>query len=100
MKTTLRLSVAVLLLASAARAQTSAPAAWTPELQVRVKAVGSPRVSPDGRRVVYTVSDAVTTPDRSEYVTQIWMATADGRENFQLTFGDKSSTNPKWSPDG
>jgi dipeptidyl aminopeptidase/acylaminoacyl peptidase len=96
----LRLSVAVLVLASAARAQTGAPAAWTPELQVRVRAVGSPRVSPDGRRVVYTVSEAVTTPDRSEYVTQLWMATADGRENFQLTFADKSSTNPKWSPDG
>ena len=100
MRTMLRLSVAVLVLASAAWAQTSAPAVWTPELQVKVRAVGSPRVSPDGRRVVYTVSDAVTTPDRSEYVSQIWMATADGRENFQLTFADKSSTNPKWSPDG
>ncbi|HEX6183480.1 MAG TPA: S9 family peptidase [Pyrinomonadaceae bacterium] len=100
MKITLRLSVAVLLLASAARAQMNAPAVWTPELQVKVRAVGSPRVSPDGRRVVYTISDAVTTPDKSEYVTQLWMATADGRENFQLTFADKSSTNPKWSPDG
>jgi len=100
MKTILRLSVAVLVLVSAARAQTSALAVWTPELQVRVRAVGSPRVSPDGRRVVYTVSEAMTTPDKSEYVSQIWMATADGRENFQVTFADKSSTNPKWSPDG
>jgi dipeptidyl aminopeptidase/acylaminoacyl peptidase len=57
-------------------------------------------VSPDGRRVVYTVSEAMTTPDKSEYVSQIWMATVDGRENFQVTFADKSSTNPKWSPDG
>ena len=101
MKNLLRLSVAVLVLApAAARAQTGAPTVWTPDLQIRVKAVGSPQASPDGRRVVYTISDAVTTPDRSEYVSQIWMATADGRENFQLTFGDKSSTNPKWSPDG
>ncbi|MET0621507.1 MAG: S9 family peptidase [Pyrinomonadaceae bacterium] len=104
MRTTLRLSAVVLGLvlvsAAAARAQTGAPALWTPELQIKVRAVGSPRVSPDGRRVVYTVSDPVTTSDRSEYVTQIWMATADGKENFQLTFGDKSSSNPKWSPDG
>lgn len=104
MRRTLRLSVVVLVLASAsaaARAQTGAPPpAWTPELQIKVRAVGSPQVSPDGRRVVYTVSDPVTTADRSEYVTQIWMATSDGRESFQLTFGDKSSTNPKWSPDG
>ncbi len=95
-----RVAAAVLLFAPAAASQTGAPAAWTPEAQIKVRAVGSPRVSPDGRRVLYTVSDPVTTADRSEYVSQVWMATADGRENFQLTFGDKSSTNPKWSPDG
>ena len=99
----LLLAAAVLALlapAAAPRAQTTPASVWTPELQVKVRMVGTPRVSPDGRRVVYTVNDAVTTPDRSEYVTQLWMATADGRENFQLTFADKSSTNPKWSPDG
>ncbi|HEX8720779.1 MAG TPA: S9 family peptidase [Pyrinomonadaceae bacterium] len=95
-----RVAAAVLLLSSAALSQTAAPAAWTPEAQIKVRAVGSPRVSPDGRRVVYTVSDPVTTADRSEYVSQVWVATSDGRESFQLTFGDKSSTSPKWSPDG
>ncbi len=73
---------------------------WSPEMQVKTRAVGSPRVSPDGKRVVYTISDAVMTADKSEFVTQIWMATTDGKENYQITFGDKSSTNPKWSPDG
>lgn len=75
-------------------------AAWEPELHVKLKAVGSPRVSPDGKRILYTVSSAVMTADRSEYVTQIWMATTDAKQNIQLTYGDKSSTNPKWSPDG
>src|SRR4030095_14938413 len=28
------------------------------------------------------------------------MANIDTKQNFQMTFGDKSSTNPKWSPDG
>ena len=78
----------------------NAPTTWTPELQVKTRGVGTPRVSPDGKRVVYTISDAVMTPDKSEFVTQIWLATTDGRENFQLTFNEKSSTNPKWSPDG
>ena len=78
----------------------SAQTAWTPETQVKVRAVGSPQVSPDGRRVVYTINDAVMAPDKSEFVTQIWIATVDGKENYQVTFGDKSSTNPKWSPDG
>src|SRR5215813_8874704 len=81
-------------------AQDGAPAKWTPELQVKTRVVGTPRVSPDGKRVVYTVSDAVMTPDKSEFVTQIWLASTDGKDNSQMTFGEKSSTNPKWSPDG
>lgn len=74
--------------------------AWSPEMQVKTKAIGTPRVSPDGTRVVYTVNEAVMTADKSEFVTQIWMATTDGKEDYQVTFGDKSSSNPKWSPDG
>lgn len=92
-----------LMFVSAAKAQTGnrAPAsAWTPELQLKVKNLGTPRVSPDGTRAVYTVVNEIMTPDKSEFVTQIWMATADGKENSQITFGEKSSTNPKWSPDG
>ena len=96
MKSLLSASVVVVLLASAVVAQTT----WDPELQIKVKGVGSPRVSPDAKRIVYTVSEAVTTADKSEFVTQIWMANLDTKQNFQLTFGDKSSTNPKWSPDG
>ena len=53
---------------------------WTPELQVKTRALGTPRLSPDARRVVYTVSEAVTTADKSEFITQIWMATTDGKE--------------------
>jgi dipeptidyl aminopeptidase/acylaminoacyl peptidase len=88
-------SVLVILFVSAASAQT-----WDPELQMKVKAVGAPRVSPDGSRVVYTVNEAVTTPEKSEFVSQIWMANIATRQNIQLTFGEKTSTNPKWSPDG
>jgi dipeptidyl aminopeptidase/acylaminoacyl peptidase len=40
------------------------------------------------------------TADKSEFITQIWLANTDDTNNFQITFGDKSSTNPKWSPDG
>src|SRR5688500_10026362 len=73
---------------------------WSPEMQVKTRAVGSPRISPDGKRIVYTVNDAMMAADKSEFVTQIWLATSDGKENYQITFNDKSSTNPKWSPDG
>jgi Tol biopolymer transport system component len=73
---------------------------WTPERHASTRNLATPRVSPDGRRVVYTVNSAVMTADKSEYVTQIWMANTDGSANYQFTFGEKSSTNPKWSPDG
>ncbi|HEY4425464.1 MAG TPA: S9 family peptidase [Pyrinomonadaceae bacterium] len=91
---TLVLTVLVLFTATAT-AQT-----WDPEMQLKVKAVGIPRVSPDGKRVVYTVNEAVMTADKSEFVTQIWLANIATKQNTQLTFGEKSSTNPKWSPDG
>jgi len=92
---TLTASILLVLFVSAVSAQT-----WDPETQMKVKAVGVPRVSPDGSRVVYTVNEAVTTPEKSEFVSQIWMANIATRQNVQLTYGDKSSSNPKWSPDG
>jgi dipeptidyl aminopeptidase/acylaminoacyl peptidase len=73
---------------------------WSPEMQTRVKAIGTPRVSPDASRVVYTISDEVMTADKSEYVTQIWLGSGSAKDSVQLTFADKSSTNPRWSPDG
>ncbi|MEQ1921058.1 MAG: S9 family peptidase [Pyrinomonadaceae bacterium] len=73
---------------------------WTPEMHLKTKALANPSVSPSGGWVVYTVSNEVLAADKSEYVTQIWLASIDGKQNMQLTFADKSSTNPKWSPDG
>jgi dipeptidyl aminopeptidase/acylaminoacyl peptidase len=90
----------VFILLALASAPVCAQQMWTPEMQVKVKALGAPRVSPDGKRVVYTVNEAVMTADKSEFVTQIWMAETGGGSAVQITFGDKSSTNPKWSPGG
>lgn len=78
----------------------AAQAAWTPELEMKVKAVGAVRVSPDGKKVTYTVNSAVMTPDKSEFVSQIWIANSDGTNPMQMTYSEKSSDNPQWSPDG
>ena len=81
--------------------QAERPAAgWTPELMLKVRRVAHVRPSPDAMRVVYSVAEAVMTEDRSEFVSQIWVANVDGSEATQLTFAAKSSTNPIWSPDG
>ena len=100
----LTLSLRVLLIAAvtpaALMAQQGTAAGWTPELAMKVKNIGAVRVSPDGRKVVYTVSQAVMTPEKSEYVAQIWLGNNDGSDPLQLTFAEKSSENPQWSPDG
>ena len=60
--------------------------------------VGSARISPDGKSVVYTVS--TTEWENNRFDTEIWLA-LEGGEPFQLTrTEDKSSSNPRWSPDG
>lgn len=87
--------------------ETPAPNVWTPELMMKVKGVGAAsstppgavRVSPDGKRVAYTVTTSVMTPEKSEYVTQIHVARIDGGDSFQVTYAEKSSSNPRWSPD-
>ena len=43
--------------------QQGTPAGWTPELSMKLKNVGPVRVSPDARKVAYTVSQAVMTPE-------------------------------------
>src|SRR5215510_4850812 len=97
----LTIALSVPALSSWTRGETSNQTnAWTPELSMKVRAVGGVRVSPDGKRVLYTVNEPVMTAEKSEYLAQIWMASADGGDAYQMTFGEKPSTNPDWSPDG
>ncbi len=74
--------------------------AWTPEEQLKMKGVGDVQVSPNGQRVVFTVTEQVIETEKSERRTHIWLARADGSDSFQLTRGEKSCTNPRWSPNG
>jgi dipeptidyl aminopeptidase/acylaminoacyl peptidase len=63
-----------------------------------LKTIGSPQISPDGARVVYTQTEADFAQDA--FVTQLWMADVKTGQATQLTRGQKSSTAPQWSPDG
>jgi dipeptidyl aminopeptidase/acylaminoacyl peptidase len=92
-----------LLVVSAAAGQPGAetPAeSWTPELMMKVKRVPEVVPSPDGKRVAFVVSEAIMDGEKSEWVSQIHLASADGSSSLQLTRGEKSSTSPRWSPDG
>lgn len=81
-------------------AQDAKPAKWTPEVMIKYKRLGGTAISPDGKWVAYTVSEPLMEGEKSEYRTHIFLASADGKTDFQLTQGDKSCSNPSWSPDG
>ncbi len=65
---------------------------------LQLKSVGGAVISPNGRWVAYTVTEADFKQDA--YISHIWLAeTATGRA-FQLTRGEKSCGSADWSPDG
>src|SRR6266545_3830788 len=67
---------------------------------MKINGVGSPRISPDGSRVAYTVSEVKMEKDKEwKSVTQIWVVPIAGGKARQFTRGDKSATAPEWSPD-
>jgi dipeptidyl aminopeptidase/acylaminoacyl peptidase len=89
-------------------AASDAPAARTPQETVkhvptvedlmRLRSAGSPQISPDGRRVAYTITE--TDFDQDAYVSQIWLADVGSGQSIQMTRGKRSSSGPAWSPDG
>jgi dipeptidyl aminopeptidase/acylaminoacyl peptidase len=71
---------------------------FTVEELLKVRRVGDPQVSPDGKRVAFTIGDVNW--DANKVVTQIYVMPADGGSMKQLTNGASSATSPRWSPDG
>ena len=110
------LGIAVLLLVfaalsapGAARTDTAAPPASvaasdaakhvpTIEDLLSLRTLGGVRISPDGTRIAYTVTEADLEQDA--YVTQIWLADIASDRTFQLTQGKSSCFSPSWSLDG
>ncbi|MFD2933087.1 S9 family peptidase [Spirosoma flavum] len=77
-----------------------AQSSWTPASMIAYKRVSSPFVSPDGKLVAYVVATARMDAENSDFLSQIYVASSDGKTNHQYTFGDKSCTDPQFSPDG
>jgi len=59
--------------------------------------VGSPQISPDGAKVVYTLVKVAANHD--DYETALWIAPTSGGPSRQLTSGPRDS-GAQWSPDG
>jgi len=73
---------------------------WSPEQLIKIKVVNDVQVSPDGKKVAFSVRKPVMTEDKSEYLTHIYIKTPQNEDAYQFTYGDKSCSNPSWSPDG
>jgi dipeptidyl aminopeptidase/acylaminoacyl peptidase len=71
---------------------------FTVEELLKVRRVGDPQVSPDGKGVAFTIGDVNW--DANKVVTQIFVMPVDGGSIKQLTNGTSSATSPRWSPDG
>src|SRR5262245_34224112 len=64
----------------------------------RLKTVGAPEISPDGRWVAFTVSTRIeeTNGDKSE----VWLVAADGSTPARRVSADGSdASSPQWTPD-
>ncbi|WP_426171271.1 prolyl oligopeptidase family serine peptidase [Pseudoduganella sp. R-34] len=96
---TLRLLVLGAAIAAATNA-VAAPRGLTIEDLASMDRVGSPVLSPDASRVVYTVR--ATNMEKNRGITQLWMIDLRAAKPapVQLTQNDASSSQPQWSPSG
>lgn len=66
----------------------------------RLKRVADPQISPDGKMVVYQVTEILDPPTYQKQ-THLWIVPSDGKSPpRQLTSSGKSDSHPRWSPDG
>jgi dipeptidyl aminopeptidase/acylaminoacyl peptidase len=86
----------VLLFASPASAQPKR--AMTVDDVIDLVQLSAPRISPDGRRVLYTASEVGKWKDNKR-VTSIWIVDADGANARRFLAHEKDRA-PAWSPDG
>ncbi len=96
---TLRLLVIGAALAAATSAH-AAPRGMTVEDLANMDRVGSPALSPDAARVVYTVRS--TNMEKNRGATQLWMIDLRAARPVpqQLTSHDANAADPEWSPSG
>ncbi len=98
MKLRMTLVGVAIAIAATAGMRADGPRLLDKETFFEMEGVGSPSISPDGKRVVFSRSwvDQVKDQQRSN----LWMVDADGSRVRELTRGGWRDSSPSWSPDG
>ena len=99
MRPTLALAAALSLLPCALRAQAPARRTVTHEDVWLMKRVSAPVISPDGRQIVFSVTEPSYT--EADQVSDLWIVPTDGSaEPRRLTNTKGGESGVAWSPDG
>ena len=65
----------------------------------RIKSVGSPELSPDGRWVAFTLTTRVEATNGE--IAEVWLAPSDGSQSARRVSADgANASGPRWSSDG
>lgn len=64
----------------------------------RLQNIFTPRISPDGDRVIYSQQRVDKKTEKK--LANLWMVQTANGKSQQFTWGDQADTNPRWSPDG
>jgi dipeptidyl aminopeptidase/acylaminoacyl peptidase len=92
-----RILLSVLILAFAIPALAQAKHPFTFEDMMKLKRVGDPQVSPDGKWVIFSVTDVDLAANTK--TPHIWIVpTAGGQE--KAIIADQDADRPRWAPDG
>jgi dipeptidyl aminopeptidase/acylaminoacyl peptidase len=91
------MACALAMLAAPARAEGLNKAPTITET-LDMASYGAPKISPDGKRVIY--EQTTTNWDANAFDTSLWLADAETRVARRLTTAVKSSSDAAWSPDG
>lgn len=87
-----------LLLSTAARSQNATLPPFSSLDVFELEHASDPRISPDGKSIVYLRNGMNIMKDRRE--ARLWIVHADGGHHQQLTEHDNGVSQPCWSPDG
>ena len=75
------------------------PRGWTPELSININQISDLNFSNSGK-IAMVVRHAQIEGEKSEYLNQIWLSDTKINNIRQFTYYEKSSTHPRFSPDG